>query len=102
MFFPKDLKYSKDHEWTKAEAGGAVMLDLGEVENHCEVVVNDAPPMSRHWRPYRFLLTGRVKAGTNTLRITVRHKPQPTLDLFYYRVGPPRLKGPVTLKLWTP
>jgi creatinine amidohydrolase/Fe(II)-dependent formamide hydrolase-like protein len=103
VYGPADVRvYEHAFELSEAEAAGAVQLNLGVVENHCEVVVNDAQSMTDHWPPYRFIITGRVKAGLNRLKVTVRHKPQPTLDLFYYRVGPPRLVGPVTLTFWQP
>jgi creatinine amidohydrolase/Fe(II)-dependent formamide hydrolase-like protein len=87
---------------SKAEAVGAAMIDLGVVENHCELVVNDSPSLIDHWPPYRFLVTGRIKAGPNRLRIIVHHRPQPTLDTWFYRVAPPRLVGPVRLTFWKP
>ncbi len=92
--------YEHTFDLTRDEAGRAVLLDLGQVDNHCEVVVNDAPPLTDHWPPYRFLLTGRVKPGANRLKIVVRHQPQETLDRFFYRPAPPRLKGPVILSVW--
>jgi hypothetical protein len=94
--------YEHTFELSEAEAAQAVLLDLGTVDNHCEVVVNGAPALTDHWPPYRFILTGRVKPGPNTLRVTVRHTPQPTLDRFYYRVSLPRLRGPVILTFWKP
>jgi hypothetical protein len=92
--------YEHTFELSEAEVAGAVQLNLGVVENYCEVVINDGEPLTDHWPPYRFIITGRVKSGLNRLKITTRHKPQPTLDLFYYRVGPPRLAGPVVLAFW--
>lgn len=98
----KEQAYEHTFELTQAEARLAVLLDLGTVENRCELIVNRTPPLEDHWPPYRFILTGRVKAGANTLKVVVRHEPQPTLDPWYYRVAPPRLKGPVALSLWKP
>ena len=100
---PADVRtYEHTFELSQAEAAAAVLLDLGAVENRCEVVINGSPALTDHWPPYRFLVTGRVKPGPNTLKITVHHRPQPTLDPWYYRAGPPRLRGPVTLALWKP
>jgi hypothetical protein len=56
--------------------------------------------MIDHWPPYRFIVTGKLKPGRNTIKVVVRHKPQPTLDTFFYRPGPPEMLGPVTLRLW--
>jgi len=103
VYGPADARaYECTFELSQTEAAGAVQLDLGTVENHCEVIVNNAPPLTDHWPPYRFILSGRVKPGPNTLRIAVHHKPQPTLDRWYYRVAPARLAGPVTLAFWNP
>ncbi len=100
---PADVRiYEHTFKLSNPEADGAVLLDLGTVENQCEVVINDAPQLTDHWPPYRFVITGRVKPGPNKLKIVVRHKPQPTLDPWYYRVAPPRLSGPVTLAFWKP
>lgn len=91
-----------EHKFTLSaqEAGSSVMLDLGKVENHAEVLVNDAPSITDHWPPHHVLVTDRMKVGENRLRIVVRHRPQPKLDPFYYRVAPPRLRGPVRLYCW--
>jgi len=94
--------YEHTFEMSEHQVAGAVLLDLGTVENHCEVVINDGPPLVDHWPPYRFLITGQVQAGRNKLKVTVRHKPQPTLDMWYYRIAPPRLVGPVNLVMWRP
>ena len=92
--------YEHTFELAEAEAKMAALLDLGTVENHCEVTLNDSPTLADHWPPYRFIVTGRLRPGANKLQIVVRHKVQPTLDEFYYRVAPPRLRGPVELRLW--
>lgn len=94
--------YVHSFELSEAEADQSSLLDLGTVENQCQVVVNGSPPITDHWPPYRVLLTGLLKPGQNTLQVTVRHSPQPTLDKWYYRVAPPRLRGPVSLSLWKP
>jgi hypothetical protein len=94
--------YEHSFYLSESEARGAILLDLGVVENHCEVVINDTAPIVDHWLPYTYRVGNRLKAGSNKLKVTVRHKPQPTLDAFYYRVAPPRLVGPVTLTFWNP
>ncbi len=84
------------------EADGAIVLDLGNVANLCEVSINDGPALRDHWPPYHFVLTGRVRPGENRIKVVVRHEAQSTLDRFYYRVGPPELRGPVKLLTWEP
>lgn len=98
---PGDARvYEHEFELTGEEASQAALLDLGVVENHAEVMLNDAPSVKDHWPPYRVIVTGRLQAGKNRLKVIVHHQPQPTLDPWYYRVAPPRLRGPVTLSLW--
>lgn len=63
--------YEQSFELTKAEAGGTVVLDLGDVRHHAEVIVNNRSLGSRVWPPYRFDLTGAVQAGSNTVRVRV-------------------------------
>ena len=63
--------YEQSVELTKAEASGTVVLDLGDVRHHAEVIVNNRSLGSRIWPPYRFDLTGAVNAGSNTVRVRV-------------------------------
>ena len=63
--------YEKSVELTKVEASGTVMLDLGDVRHHAEVIVNNRSLGSRLWPPYRFDLTGAVHSGSNTVRVRV-------------------------------
>ena len=101
VYGPADARtYEHTFELSSGQAAQAIQLDLGTVENDCEVVVNDGPPLRDHWPPYRFILTGLVRPGANTLKIVVRHRPQPLLDPWYYRTGPPKLLGPVALSFW--
>lgn len=76
------------------------MLDLGQVQNLCEVMVNDSAPLVDHWPPYRLLVTGRLKPGVNNLKVVVYNQPQPTLDKFFHTPSSPVLAGPVVLRLW--
>ncbi|UCD29690.1 MAG: creatininase family protein [Planctomycetota bacterium] len=97
----KERIYEHEFEVSKSEAGQAAQLDLGSVLNYCEVIINDADPLKDHWPPYRFIITGLLKAGKNKLKVKVRHQPQESLDeRIYYYVGPPKLKGPVSLTFW--
>ncbi len=63
--------YEQSVELTKAEASGTVVLNLGDVRHHAEVIVNNRSLGSRIWPPYRFDLTGAVNAGSNTVRVRV-------------------------------
>ncbi len=92
--------YECSFEMSEEEAGKRILLDIGVVENLCEVKFNDGQMISDHWAPYRIILTGRAKAGTNKLTVTVRHVQQTTLADYYYRVASPRLAAPVKLVLW--
>lgn len=100
---PADRRsYACDFELSESEARGSVLLDLGGVENLAEVALNETPVLTDHWPPYRMLVTGRVRPGLNTLRIVIRHQPQPTLDPWFDTPGVPRLRGPVRLSCWQP
>lgn len=93
--------YELVFELTEEQAGMFALLDLGKVENHCEVAINDSETLSDHWPPYGFVVTGRVKGGANKLKVVVRHQPQPTLDkASFYKPGSPMLSGPVVLRFW--
>ncbi len=63
--------YEQSVELTKPEASGTVVLDLGDVRHHAEVIVNNRSLGSRVWPPYRFDLTGTVHTGSNTVRVRV-------------------------------
>ncbi|MBN1346997.1 MAG: creatininase family protein [Phycisphaerae bacterium] len=103
VYGPADVRtYEHTFDVSPTQAGQAALLDLGTVENLCEVTINGAPALQDHWPPYRFILTGRLKPGPNALKVVVRHKPQPFLDPWYYRPAPPKLAGPITLSFWTP
>ncbi|HOA72203.1 MAG TPA: creatininase family protein [Phycisphaerae bacterium] len=103
VYGPGDKRtYEYELTCSAEDCAGAALLDLGNVQNHCEVTLNDGPVMTDHWPPFRFVVTGQLRPGVNRLRITVAHKPQAGLDYFFYRVAPPRMTGPVTLKLWQP
>ncbi len=92
--------YEHTFNLSSEQSAPSALLDLGTVENGCEVTINDSPPLSDHWPPYRLIVTGRLKQGENKLKIVVRNSPQPTLDKFFHKPGAPVLRGPVTLQLW--
>ncbi len=84
MHFPGDLKYSKDHEWIKAEGGAAlvgitdyaqdklgsiVFLELPAVGNHFKkgevlVTVDSVKAVAEVYAP----VSGRVEAVNESLR----------------------------------
>lgn len=92
--------YEHTFDLSPEQAKMSALLDLGSVENHCEVTLNGSSLPCDHWPPYRFVVTDRLKAGPNKLTIVVRHQPQPTLDNSFYEPAPPALRGPVVLQLW--
>ncbi|QRP48467.1 glycosyl hydrolase [Amycolatopsis sp. FDAARGOS 1241] len=56
-------------DWTKG--GGRLLVDLGEVHDIAEVAVNGADAGIAWRAPYRFDITGALRAGTNTLQVKV-------------------------------
>ncbi len=98
---PSDVRiYEITFQLTEDEASRKAVLDLGEVHNHGEVMLNGSEGMTDHWPSYRFVVTGKLKTGENTLKVLVHHRPQPTLDHWFYRPRLPQMTGPVTLHLW--
>lgn len=98
----ESVVYETTFTLTEAQAKQAALLDLGEVHNHAEVMVNNGPALVDHWPPYRFIVSDQLKPGDNRLKVVVRRTPQPTLDVWFYQPGLPKLTGPVSLLLWTP
>jgi creatinine amidohydrolase/Fe(II)-dependent formamide hydrolase-like protein len=98
---PGDVRvYEITFKLTNEQAARNALLDLGDVRNHAEVILNGQKGMIDHWPTYRFLVTGKLKEGENKLKVIVHHKPQPTLDTWFYRPAPPQMTGPVRLLLW--
>lgn len=52
-------------------ADGPMMLDLGRVRGTAQVTVNGKSAGVRIWRPYRFDVTGLLRAGGNRIEVTV-------------------------------
>jgi creatinine amidohydrolase len=71
--------YECAFQCSEEQASGAAMIDLGNVQNRCELRLNDGTPLVDHWPSYRFILTGMLQPGANRMKITVKHQPQPTL-----------------------
>jgi hypothetical protein len=65
------FEYSQDFELNADYAKAPLWLDLGEVGVAAEAWLNGAPLGARLWAPFRFDVTGKLKAGRNRLRIVV-------------------------------
>jgi len=63
--------YERSFELTAAQAEGRLILDLGDVRHHVEVILNNRRIGRRVWPPYTFDVTGAVQKGNNTLRLRV-------------------------------
>ena len=63
--------YEKEIVLKKADIKEKVFLDLGDVGISAKVFVNGKEAGIRVWMPYKFDLTGLLKAGENKLRIEV-------------------------------
>ena len=81
--------YEKTFVLTAEEAARASRLDLGRVSATCEVSMNGDRPTVLCAPPWRVDLAKRVRAGTNTVRITVYN----TLNNHYQTI-PTRYKVP--------
>jgi len=58
MNFPKDLKYSKDHEWIKAEAGGALVGITDYAQDKLgSIVFLEMPAIGNHFKKGEVLVT---------------------------------------------
>jgi hypothetical protein len=72
-YFSGIATYSKTVQvpasWFKP--GAEVWLDLGVVQDIAEVAVNGNPVAAAWRQPFRVNLTGALKAGANTLEVTV-------------------------------
>jgi len=93
--------YGKAFALTPAQAGQRCELDLGDVGVSCGVVVNGKPVRVLTCPPWTLDITEFVKAGANTVEVTVYN----TLNNHYqtiptrYKIdhAPSGLLGPVTL-----
>jgi hypothetical protein len=63
--------YEIDFTLDAAPSGERLWLDLGAVGLAAEVWINGEKVGERVWRPYELEVTGRVRRGTNRLRIRV-------------------------------
>ena len=92
--FSGTADYTIDFTLDKVDEGSIVVLDLGRVESLAKVEVNGKDFGDVWSPPYRIPLTGAVKAGKNTLKVSVT-------DTWYNRLvfdaGQPQAKH----RTWT-
>ena len=69
--FSGTADYTIDFTLDKVDEGSIVVLDLGRVESLAKVEVNGRDFGDVWSPPYRIPLTGAVKAGKNTLKVSV-------------------------------
>ena len=69
--FSGTADYTIDFTLDKIDADTVVLLDLGRVESLAKVEVNGTNVGNVWSQPYRIPLTGAVKAGKNTLKVSV-------------------------------
>jgi len=65
------ITYSQSFSLTQAHADAPLVLDLGRVRGTAQVTVNGRSAGVRIWRPYRFDVTGLLRAGDNRIEVTV-------------------------------
>ena len=63
--------YARAFEVKPEQVGRRMTVDLGEVGVAAEVWVNGRKAGERVWKPFRFDVTGLVRAGSNELRVVV-------------------------------
>jgi hypothetical protein len=97
--------YSKTFTLTPEQAAQTLVLDLGDVGVSCGVAVNGQDVRVLTCPPWRVALTGCVKAGENTLAVTVyntlnnHYQTIPTRYRKPVEAAPSGLLGPVTLRI---
>ena len=69
--FSGTADYTIDFTLDKVDADAVVLLDLGRVESLAKVEVNGTKVGNVWSQPYRIPLTGAVKAGKNSLKVSV-------------------------------
>jgi hypothetical protein len=90
--------------FTIAETEGEWWVDLGKVRGTAEVWLNGEKIGVRVWAPFKFNLTGKLRAGENHLKVIVYSSLGPHYSESIptpYLFGEQRLAGlfgPVTLK----
>ena len=69
--FSGRARYTYRFSAAPPEGEEKVYLDLGEVEQIAEVRLNGQELGARLWRPYRWEISGALRAGENRLEVTV-------------------------------
>jgi alpha-L-rhamnosidase len=67
--------YRKQFTVSAAPAGKRLFLEIGDVHDYARVKVNGKELEGHAWRPYRWEVTGLLKAGDNDLEIQVNATP---------------------------
>jgi hypothetical protein len=76
--------YRKTFNASKQLVGKSVALDLGNVRGTAEARINGKPVGVRIWHPYRFDISGLLRAGQNEIEVVVANTLGP-----HFKVGPP-------------
>jgi hypothetical protein len=69
--FSGDVEYNVNFVCTDAVINSAHILDLGDVRYFCDVTLNGQILGKRIWQPFGFDITGKLRRGNNTLKVTV-------------------------------
>ncbi len=73
--FAGPATYHRQFTATAAPRGKHVYLEIGDVHDYAKVTLNGKELGARAWGPYRWDVTGALKAGANDLRIEVDATP---------------------------
>ena len=73
--FAGPATYHRQFTAAKAAAGKHVYLEIAAVNDYARVTLNGKQLEGRSWQPYRWDLTGALKAGANDLVIEVDSTP---------------------------
>jgi hypothetical protein len=67
--------YRKQFTASAAPPGKRLFLEIAEVHDYARVKLNGKELEARAWQPYRWEVTGALKAGSNELEIQVNAAP---------------------------
>ena len=67
--------YRKQFTAPAPPAGSRVFLEIADVHDYARLTLNGAELPAHAWQPYRWEVTGALKAGSNDLEIEVRATP---------------------------
>jgi hypothetical protein len=73
--FAGPATYRKQFTVAASPGGKQVFLEIGEVNDYARLIVNGKEIGARAWQPYRWDITGALKAGSNDLQIQVNALP---------------------------